>query len=82
MRYAAVGRVPALHSRDRTIAAPLPVGALPRGRGWGGEAGDGQAAAQEKGRAYGTPYYISPGQSRGLEGVDFRADIDSLGATF
>lgn len=45
------------------------------------EAGDAAAAAAEKGRAYGTPYYISPEQIRGVEDVDFRADIYSLGAT-
>ncbi len=45
------------------------------------EAGDAEAAAAEKGRAYGTPYYISPEQVRGVEDVDFRADIYSLGAT-
>jgi len=45
------------------------------------EAGDVAAAAAEKGRAYGTPYYISPEQVRGVEDVDFRADIYSLGAT-
>ncbi|MFH1419902.1 MAG: serine/threonine-protein kinase [Planctomycetota bacterium] len=46
------------------------------------EATDAKAAAAEKGRAYGTPYYISPEQIRGEEDVDFRADIYSLGATF
>lgn len=46
------------------------------------EASDAQAAAEEKGRAYGTPYYISPEQVRGDPNVDFRADIYSLGATF
>lgn len=46
------------------------------------EAKDAEAAAAEKGRAYGTPYYISPEQIRGLPDVDFRADIYSLGATF
>ncbi len=45
------------------------------------EAGDAKAAAAEKGRAYGTPYYISPEQIRGIPDVDFRADIYSLGAT-
>jgi serine/threonine protein kinase len=45
------------------------------------EARDTAAAAAEKGRAYGTPYYISPEQIRGIEDVDFRADIYSLGAT-
>lgn len=46
------------------------------------EASDIAAAAAEKGRAYGTPYYISPEQIRGVSDVDFRADIYSLGATF
>jgi serine/threonine-protein kinase len=45
------------------------------------EASDVAAALAEKGRAYGTPYYISPEQVRGVEDVDFRADIYSLGAT-
>lgn len=45
------------------------------------EADDAAVAAAEKGRAYGTPYYIAPEQIRGLENVDFRADIYSLGAT-
>jgi serine/threonine-protein kinase len=45
------------------------------------EAGDAKKAAEEKGRAYGTPYYISPEQIRGVVDVDFRADIYSLGAT-
>jgi serine/threonine-protein kinase len=45
------------------------------------EARDAEAAAAEKGRAYGTPYYISPEQIRGEVDVDFRADIYSLGAT-
>ena len=41
-----------------------------------------QAAVGEAGRAYGTPYYISPEQIRGEVDIDFRADIYSLGATF
>jgi serine/threonine-protein kinase len=45
------------------------------------EAGDTKKAAEEKGRAYGTPYYISPEQIRGVVDVDFRADIYSMGAT-
>jgi serine/threonine-protein kinase len=45
------------------------------------EADDAETAAAEKGRAYGTPYYISPEQIRGVLDVDFRADIYSLGAT-
>jgi serine/threonine-protein kinase len=46
------------------------------------QADDADAAKQEKGRAYGTPYYIAPEQIRGEEDIDFRADIYSLGATF
>ena len=40
-----------------------------------------QAAHAEAGRAYGTPYYISPEQIRGELDIDCRADIYSLGAT-
>ena len=43
---------------------------------------DVEAAMQEAGRAYGTPYYISPEQIRGEVHIDHRADIYSLGATF
>ncbi len=46
------------------------------------QANDVEAAEAEKGRAFGTPYYISPEQVRGVADVDFRADIYSLGATF
>lgn len=46
------------------------------------ETGDLKAAMAEAGRAYGTPYYISPEQIRGEVNIDFRADIYSLGATF
>ena len=42
---------------------------------------DAEAAMAEAGRAYGTPYYISPEQIRGEVGIDHRADIYSLGAT-
>ena len=42
---------------------------------------DREAAEAEKGKAYGTPYYISPEQIRGEIDVDFRADIYSLGCT-
>jgi serine/threonine-protein kinase len=35
----------------------------------------------EAGKAYGTPYYISPEQIRGEVDIDFRSDIYSLGAT-
>jgi serine/threonine protein kinase len=45
-------------------------------------ASDVEAAMQEAGRAYGTPYYISPEQIRGEVNIDHRADIYSLGATF
>ncbi len=43
---------------------------------------DVDAALAEAGRAYGTPYYISPEQIRGEVSIDHRADIYSLGATF
>lgn len=43
---------------------------------------DREAAEAEQGKAFGTPYYISPEQIRGQVNVDFRADIYSLGATF
>jgi serine/threonine protein kinase len=42
---------------------------------------DDEAAQSEAGKAYGTPYYISPEQIRGDVNIDFRADIYSLGAT-
>ena len=42
---------------------------------------DKQAAETEAGKAYGTPYYISPEQIRGEVDIDYRADIYSLGAT-
>lgn len=45
------------------------------------QADDVAAAEAEKGRAFGTPYYISPEQIRGVLDVDFRADIYSLGGT-
>ena len=45
------------------------------------EAADQQAAVAEAGKAYGTPYYISPEQIRGELNIDARADIYSLGAT-
>lgn len=45
------------------------------------EANDKAAAESEAGKAYGTPYYISPEQIRGDVDIDFRADIYSLGAT-
>jgi serine/threonine protein kinase len=44
-------------------------------------AADEEAAQAEAGRAFGTPYYISPEQVRGEVNIDFRADIYGLGAT-
>ncbi len=46
------------------------------------ETSDHEAATAEAGRAYGTPYYISPEQIRGEVNIDHRADIYSLGATY
>ena len=46
------------------------------------EVGDYATATAEAGRAYGTPYYISPEQIRGDINIDARADIYGLGATF
>jgi serine/threonine-protein kinase len=46
------------------------------------ETQDVETAMAEAGRAYGTPYYISPEQARGEVNIDARADIYSLGATF
>jgi serine/threonine-protein kinase len=46
------------------------------------EVGDFVTATAEAGRAYGTPYYISPEQIRGEITIDARADIYGLGATF
>ena len=45
------------------------------------DASDTAAAESEAGKAYGTPYYISPEQIRGDIDIDARADIYSLGAT-
>ncbi len=42
---------------------------------------DREAAEAEAGKAFGTPYYISPEQIRGEVNVDYRADIYSFGAT-
>lgn len=43
---------------------------------------DKEAAKAEAGRAYGTPYYISPEQIRGEIKIGPQADIYGLGATF
>ncbi len=43
---------------------------------------DKEAAEAEAGRAYGTPYYISPEQIRGEVKIGPTADIYGLGATF
>ncbi len=43
---------------------------------------DKEAAQAEAGRAYGTPYYISPEQVRGEVNIGPQADIYGLGATF
>jgi len=43
---------------------------------------DAAGAADEVGKAFGTPYYIAPEQVVGSRHVDFRADVYSLGATF
>ncbi|MBN1788130.1 MAG: serine/threonine protein kinase [Sedimentisphaerales bacterium] len=42
---------------------------------------DVQMAKSEAGKAFGTPYYISPEQIRGEMDIDARSDIYSLGAT-
>ncbi len=44
-------------------------------------AADRKAAEAEAGRAFGTPYYISPEQIRGEVDIDFQADIYGLGGT-
>jgi len=46
------------------------------------ETTDVELAKSEAGKAYGTPYYISPEQIQGKVDIDGRADIYGLGATF
>ncbi|MFA5293651.1 MAG: serine/threonine-protein kinase [Phycisphaerae bacterium] len=46
------------------------------------DAADIEMAKSEEGKAFGTPYYISPEQIRGEIDIDGRCDIYSLGATF
>ncbi|MHC5112852.1 MAG: serine/threonine protein kinase [Planctomycetota bacterium] len=60
-------------SRDRVMLADL---------GLARAITDEEAARAEAGRAYGTPYYISPEQIRGELEIGPAADIYGLGATF
>jgi hypothetical protein len=45
------------------------------------ETSDIEAATSEKGKAFGTPYYIAPEQVRGEVDIDGRADLYAVGAT-
>ncbi|MCP3902576.1 MAG: serine/threonine protein kinase [Planctomycetes bacterium] len=60
-------------SRDRVMLADL---------GLARAITDEEAARAEAGRAYGTPYYISPEQIRGELEIGPAADVYGLGATF
>jgi serine/threonine-protein kinase len=64
-----------------TMESDLPIAKL-ADMGLARSTEDVESAKAEAGRAYGTPFYISPEQIRGEVDIDFRADIYSLGATF